>query len=89
MALRHGKSLHRLTSTILEQSYESLFFLLLVSTLCLGMTTVRSNNARQQNPYYCRTVLNPSIFQIILDKLNEGGPFVIDNPTVRQALHVV
>ena len=53
------------------------------------MTTVRSNNARQQNPYYCRTVLNPSIFQIILDKLNEGGPFVIDNPTVRQALHVV
>ena len=26
--------------------------------------------------------MNPQIFEVILDKLNQGGPIVIDNPMV-------
>ena len=29
-----------------------------------------------------RWLMNPQIFEVILDKLNEGGAIVIDNPMV-------
>jgi hypothetical protein len=31
-----------------------------------------------------RWLMNPQIFEVILDKLNQGGPIVIDNPMVRK-----